>query len=395
MQKKRIIVTILFSLLVVAGGVLTILRYDAWFGNYSEESYQTPAQPHNIVLTCGADAMSERFISWRADTMLQTSSVQLIGLNHEEISIPATGQLLFTEGGKAAFYTAHLTNLTPGKYSYRCITANDTSALCSFVLVADSIESLLLFGDVQDRTITSSAAMYNLAFDTYPNVQYLAYVGDVLERAMDKFWQQWFISLNFRQAQVPVIAATGNHEYHKGIKKTLDKRWTAVFANPENGPYRYIGRSYFVDTQYARIIVIDTDGLFWFSDYTVTSTWLRYALRSNEKSWNIVIMHHPVHAVRKGRYNPTIYAAFSNALKDADVVFCGHDHNYVRYGEKPVYVLTSSADKLYPIKENLQADYQLSGEKVYEYIEIDAERLAIQTHVCATNKVCDSVRLIK
>ncbi len=394
MQKKRIIVTILFSLLVVAGGVLTILRYDAWFGNYSEDIYQTPKQPHNIVLTCGEDATSERFVSWRADTVLKTSSVELIGSNNV-ISIPAVGQLLTTEGGKAAFYKAHLTDLTVGEYSYRCITANDTSAFCTFTLVKDTTEQFLLFGDVQDRVVTSSAAMYNLAFDTYPNVQYVAYVGDILERPMDKFWQEWFVSLGFRQAHVPIIAATGNHDYHKGVIKTLDSRWTKVFVNPENGPYRYLGRSYFVDTQFARVVVLDTDGLFWLSDYTITSTWLRRVLHDNAKRWNIVIMHHPVYAAREGRVNPTIYAAFVNALKEADVVFCGHDHNYVRQGEKPVYVLTSSADKLYPIKKDLQADYVLSGEKVYEYVKLGAEYMIIKTHKVTDNVVCDSVRLVK
>ncbi len=392
--QKKIILFSLLSIVLVAGVVITILRWNAWFGNHTEQPYEVADFPHNIVLTCGEKATSERCISWRCDTVLRDAYLILYKSDSTIQTYPATGEIIATQAGKAAYYQSCLSNLSTGTYTYQCIVDNDSSSLYSFTIQDKAQESFLLFGDVQDRT-GSSATMFEQALTSHPDAQAMAFVGDMIERPLDEYWQLWFASMNNHQAQLPIIACTGNHDYHKGLIKRLDKRWTRVFRNPANGPYRFTGRTYFLDTQFARIIVLDTDALHTLSDYTITSTWLSKVLKENPKTWSIVIMHHPVYAARKGRMNPTIYAAFHRALKDADLVFCGHDHNYMRTGEKPVYILTSSADKVYPMKENVTADVVLSGEKVYEYITLNAQQLSVETYKVKDNTLFDSVQLVK
>ncbi len=392
--QKKIVVFSLLSIVLAAGIIVTILRWNAWFGNHTEQPYEVADFPHNIVLTCGEDATSERCISWRCDTVLRDAFLLLYTCDSVVQRYPAMGEMVVSQAGKAAYYQTHLSGLSAGTYAYQCVVDRDSSALYSFTIQDKAQESFLLFGDVQDRT-GSSAAMFEQAINSHPDAQAIVFVGDMIERPLDEYWQVWFTSMGGLQATFPIIACTGNHDYHKGLIKRLDTRWTRVFRNPENGPYRFTGRSYFIDTQFARMVVIDTDALHTLSDYTITSTWLSKVLKENPKTWSIVIMHHPVYAARKGRINPTIYATFYRALKDADLVFCGHDHNYMRKGEKPVYILTSSADKVYPIKENIVANAVLSGEKVYEYITLNAQQLSVQTYKVKENTLFDSVHLVK
>lgn len=392
-MRRKILLIVFFFIILAGVGIVCGIRWNAWFGNQPEKDYVVLLRPHNIVLTYGEDATADRVISWRADTLLQESFVTLLNEQGDTLNVPAEGEVVESRAGRAAFYKTCLHALPEGCYTYRCQSGFCTSEWRSFCVHADEGGQFLLFGDVQDKTGKSSTDLFSQAFEQQPDIDYAAFVGDIIERPTDNYWQLWFRSMQNRQERIPVVAATGNHEYLKGVIKKLDSRWAHVFVNPQNGPYRFTGTSYFVDFPLYRLVVIDTDALHRFSDYTITQTWLDKTLTQAQQPWKIVIMHHPVYAAGKGRNNPSIWLAFRRTLKKADLVFAGHDHNYMRRGEKPVYILTNSSDKFYVAKKKIKADKFASGTRFYEKVSVTADSIGVFTYQAETDSLFDQITI--
>ena len=396
-------------ILVLAGIVICALRWKAWFGNQPEAKYDVPDYPHNIVLTYGEKAAISRTVSWRAGEEVQPSELQLLRWRQQDTLIfQAEGDVIKSRMGKAAYYRVILDSLAAGNYSYRCCNPDFCSDWYSLYVPEhsgkQSMQEFLVFGDVQDKKGEASAFMFDQAFFNFqlnsqnPALAGMIFVGDIIERPANKYWQIFFSSLNGKQTEIPVIAATGNHEYLKGMHKVLDTRWTSIFGNPENGPERFSETTYFIDFPNCRIIVLDTDALQLFSDYTVMQTWLRKVLSERNNSWKIVVMHHPVYAAGKGRDNFAIRWVFHQPLKKADVVLCGHDHNYMRKTDKsgkPVYILTNSSEKFYEPKAEIEADCYASNLRFYEDMKVYADSLRIDTWNVETDSIFDSVVLRK
>ena len=212
--------------------------------------------------------------------------------------------------------------------------------------------------------------------------------------------------LHTRLDSLPIVAIPGNHEYLKGVVKTLPEQWKSVFPNPQNGPKRFLGTSYFVDFPHFRIITLDTDGLHRMSDYTQTVFWLKNTLRNAGDKFTLVMMHHPVYSTAKGRTNPFILLAFHGALREADIVFSGHDHNYARRTEyykarfwkkeePTIFIATNASNKAYPIKNSEKLDNSFSGEPVYEYLQITHNALHICTYKVNSGELLDEIVISK
>jgi hypothetical protein len=89
-----------------------------------------------------------------------------------------------------------------------------------------------------------------------------------------------------------------------------------------------------------RVIVIDTNPLVRAVYVTRTLTWLRRVMKEAGDRYVVVMMHHPVLSVAKGRFNSLIYATFRHALSEVDLAVAGHDHSYMR--RTPFVVLNAS-----------------------------------------------------
>ena len=211
--------------------------------------------------------------------------------------------------------------------------------------------------------------------------------------------------LGTRLDSLPIVAIPGNHEYLKGIVKTLPTHWKSIFPNPQNGPARFLGTSYYVDFPQLRLIALDTDGLHRISDYTQVAFWLKQTLRDAGTKFTIVMMHHPVYSTAEGRSNPIMWLAFHGALREADVVFSGHDHNYARRKvqykarfwkkeEPTIFIGTNASTKKYPIKTNIAYEASFSGEPVYEHLYITPSSLFIKTYNLHAGEVIDEVEIV-
>ena len=198
--------------------------------------------------------------------------------------------------------------------------------------------NFIVLGDIHSRL---TSADYDTLAARVPEADAVIQIGDWLERGQNYYYQlllrEW---TNSDLYGLPVITTPGNHEYSKGIHKTLSPIWEHAFPHPLNGPKDVPGASYFIDLPSVRLIAIDTNPLVRIVDLTRTMTWLRQTMNSADGRFIVVIMHHPVLSVAKGRANVSIYSAFRHILADADLVIAGHDHSYMR--RAPFVVLNTS-----------------------------------------------------
>lgn len=200
--------------------------------------------------------------------------------------------------------------------------------------------SFLVLGDIHSRL---SQAQYDSLAVHVPDADAIIQVGDWMERGQGYYYQ--LLLREYTESALcgkPVIAVPGNHEYSKGPVKRVSPVWENAFPHPHNGPVEVPGCSYFLDTDAARFIIIDTNPLDRLVYLTRTLTWYRYLQQSAEGRFVIVLMHHPVLSVGKGRFSPLIYSTFRHALGEADLVIAGHDHSYMR---RTPFVILNTAGK--------------------------------------------------
>ena len=264
--------------------------------------------------------------------------------------------------------------------------------------------SFLLLGDIHNSLTNSDMSLLS---ERHPDIQFWAQMGDWMERPYLCYEQMMYQSLlGTRLDSLPIVAIPGNHEYLKGIVKTLPEHWKTIFPNPQNGPARFLGTTYYVDFPQLRLIALDTDGLHRVSDYTQVAFWLKNNLRNAGKKFTVVMMHHPVYSFAQGRSNLLMWLAFHSAMREADVVFSGHDHNYARHTEHykarfwkkeepTIFIGTNASIKKYPVKENKKYEASLSGEPVYEHIFVTPNTLHISTYTIHSGERIDNVEIIR
>lgn len=402
-MKKRyiILLTILF-----AGSALTIWKWNTWFGNPPEAAYTTPQTPDRVILTLGEDGIHTRRISWRCDTTVTEGWVELVQEDvSDTLKLPAQGELVSSRSGRSAFYRTELTGLAPGKtYRYRVVNAPYASDWYTFSIPrADSALTFLYVGDIQDQVEGSTQELFRTIHRQHPDVDFWALGGDVIERPTDAYWSYWYSTMDSVAGKKPFLAATGNHEYLKGVVKTLDPRWTHSFSNPENGPKDFAGRSYVVQFKDLSYIVIDTDGIQGIPSLYRHRRWLEEVLAASDKKWKIVMMHHPVYSVRDGRNNFYVRYTFKPLFEKygVDLVLQGHDHGYSRITTKtkeqqktsPVYIVSSSSPKSYNIGFDRIHDRLGSNLQLYQYIRIHEDTLRYQAFTPA-QELYDDLLLI-
>lgn len=228
----------------------------------------------------------------------------------------------------------------------------------------DSVLTILVLGDIHSQL---TRADYDTLAARVPQADAVAQVGDWMERGQDYYYQlllrEW---TNSRLYGLPVIVTPGNHEYSKGVDKTLSPVWEHAFPHPHNGPVGVPGASYYEDLPGVRFICIDTNPLVRLVHLTRTLTWLRDAMNKADGRFVVVMMHHPVLSVGKGRANVLVYSAFRHTLADADLVLAGHDHSYMR---RTPFVLLNTAGKPKPQKYHYTPDTAFV-EPVYGVIQI-------------------------
>lgn len=374
-------------LLLVALGIWIAKRYRAWFISPAEVAYTVPHTIDRLTLTPGEDFLTQRTVSWRCDTLPQDSWLDYRSPDGADadtllISLPAEGKEVVTRAGRNYYYHAKINGLKPGRtYTYRVKTGELTSPWYRFSIPDSSAATDFIYiGDVQDPGNGGTQALLQRLRTLHPNPDFLALGGDQIEGPTDFYWEVWHRVIGDWTASTPVIAATGNHEYIKGLKRQLDPRWVPQYNYPANGPKGFERRSYYIDFPHMRLIVMDTNDIQWPASVFNHRTWLKNALETTVQPWKVVMFHHGVYSVRQGRMNPIIRYGFRSILEEggADLVLQGHDHAYSRITTKtesgtkttPVYIISSASPKHYRNGFSEQHDRIGSGLYLYQTIHV-------------------------
>lgn len=171
---------------------------------------------------------------------------------------------------------------------------------------------------------------------------------------------------------LPIVATPGNHECLKGLVPEIDPRWKHTFASPLNGAKGDVGQSYYFETAELCFIVLNSN--IWSNplDLWRQYQWAKKVLKQSDKKWKMVLYHHPMYAVKKGRSNSLVHRPFKHLFEQYGVqlVLQGHDHGYSRsstHGNTPLYLVSSCSPKTYkvdpkPIHDKVGADLQLVQE---------------------------------
>ncbi|MCQ2345477.1 MAG: metallophosphoesterase [Paludibacteraceae bacterium] len=247
---------------------------------------------------------------------------------------------------------------------------------------------IVVLGDVHNQLVDSQ---WKAIYQRHPSIDCYAQAGDFMERCYNYYIQELYHQLSGTGFDsIPILAVPGNHEYRKGIIRRLPDRWLQMFPNPQNGPSGMKGSTYYVDMNGLRLILIDTNPLQRLSDYTRLNTWVNQVINDGKESGRYVmaIMHHPVHSVAKGRSNPLIALTLIRALKKADVVFTGHDHNYNR---RLPFIGTTATARSHRINNKNSADIVHTGDQLYEWVTIYGSTMMIETRMVDTGEVIDVI----
>lgn len=406
-MKRRILGYIIALLLLFSAGIWIASRWNVWFSNIPESSFTASNISDRITLTPGEDLMTQRNVSWRCGRTLNDSRLVLVSSTDTTIW-KAKGEEIKARGTHDAYYAANIVNLAPGaSYKYRVETGDKLSRWYSFKMPADTLKTrrFLYFGDVQDTIGGDSHTMFEKLYKKFNNVDFWACGGDLIERPLNKYWNYLYATTDSIFAMVPILNTAGNHDYVKSFMPHIDERWTKTFVYPENGAKRALGSSYYIDMPDLRIMVLDTHGINSMMTAVSEYQWLKKALQGAEGKWKVVMMHHPIYSVRKGRDNLTVRNTFNPLIQKYGVhlVLQGHEHGYSRYiaengewsGNHPVYIVSVASYKMYPTKKDVPGTKIIGGKKMYQTIDYDSKNMIMRAYELDTDKLIDEVKITK
>ena len=404
---KRLVKILIVAIALIASAFWVSSRWDAWFYNVPEEPYASALVPDRITLTPGEDFMSERTVSWRCGDEVKPSKLLLASDSNDTVAIEAEGTVVESRGGRDAFYAVQLEGLKAGHiYRYRVETEGCEPVEWHTFKMPDakpsSSRSFLFFGDVQDTLGGDSGKWFSKLYKKYPEVEFWACAGDLIERPIDAYWNYLYECTDTILASMPLFNATGNHDYIKSLYRKADPRWKHTFVYPDNGATTAKGISYYVDLPGMRFIVIDTDGLQDAMTLAGCYKWLRSCLREAGNKWKVVMYHHPAYSVRDGRNNYLIRNTFVPLFDKygVDLVLQGHEHGYMRVNgnegeeKRPVYIVSYMSPKSYKARKSRGLKV-IADTRMYQVVDYTDSEITFKAYSLDTDSLLDYVKIKK
>ena len=396
---KLLIVSILLSIIIIVCSV----KWNTWFSNPLEPTYVSNDFPTRIQLTFGNDGQFSRNVSWQCGDTLEASQLFIVKTGTTDTTnVIAEGKIINTKGGTTVSYHAKLSDLTKGEYSYCVITGDKQSDWYNFNISDEKSFRFIYIGDIQDTIGGNVKNLFTSINRCEKDAAFWILGGDVVERPQDRYWNEYFTSMDSISQTIPVIACPGNHDYYKGISVKLDERFIYNFSYLLDS--RSDGHAVF-DTRYgdAAIITLDSNCDTW----TLFSQrrWLKQALqKAQDAKWKIVVLHHPLYSVR-GKYRHLfLRRLFDPLIREygVDIVLQGHEHCYARMITKdknnsaktPIYLISQASPKDYRINYYKEYDRFGNGLRFYQTIDVSADTLSLKAFT-ENGDLYDNVCIIK
>ena len=392
-----------FALLLL----LAILGYLVWiklFYKPEELGISFTSTPDRITLLVGEELSSSRYITWRCNsTIEQNSYVELISYGKDTTKIPAKGTITKNRSSKAAYYSAKLTNLTTGNYSYRVVNNSVKSKWNNFSLAAnrDSITNFIYIGDIQDAMHNISPKDFKKIDSLAPNAEFWAFGGDMVQRPIDGYWDYWYNSLDSIARSIPLASVPGNHEYFEGLPFKCDPRWQASYNPYGNGPKGDRYHSFYFTNSQICFISFDSNNCL-INPFTMYYhyKWMEEIMSKNSDKWIFVMQHHPLYSLSKSRNNFGIRNILRPLYEKYNVtlVLQGHDHAYGRRATKkeegnncinaedsleaqpPIYIVSSCSPKTYKDIDVSKYDVTTIQQRLFQTISVTSDTLKYNSY---------------
>lgn len=412
-NKKKGILLSLITLLVLGLGILTYVRWEAWFGNPAEPPYEVSDQPSRVLLTFGNEGELSRWVSWMCGTEVDESArLCLADTLGDTIFVKPVGEVFESRAGRAAYYRAEVIGLLPQmEYAYRVENQKGCSPWYRFRTSDPKAErfSFLYVGDVQDTIGGVANQLLKQAIRQHPEVEFVAFGGDLIERPMDKYWAETFRSIDSICTAMPILNLTGNHDYLKYMIRRCERRFALVF------PYFLQGMEVRSDENHLFSFTYhNTDFFLLDSDRGVgflyaQRQWLKEQLARSTSPHRIAMLHHPLYSVKRKNNNLEVRWMFNDLIQEAnvDLVLQGHEHAYTRCTtdelpqpdtfctQPPLYVISHCSPKNYSIHPSERFAPVLSGSRYYQVVSVDASSVSMRVYDAMDGEQVDYVRINK
>ncbi len=224
---------------------------------------------------------------------------------------------------------------------------------------------------------------------------FILHTGDLIyPRGEDgDYPKQFFAPYKTLIANAVFYPAIGNHD----LSTADGSAWLKNFVLPGKELY------YHFDYSNADFIALNSNTV---DDESVE--WLDAELAKCDKDWKFVYFHHPPFSNAAGRNGPR---GGNNAVRDrwlpvmkkhrVDLVFCGHDHLYTRFGQvgseamDPVVIVEGCGGKnLYQTVYNEKVQFTDNKNFGFGMVEVYGKTLRFR-HITADGKVLDTFTITK
>lgn len=239
------------------------------------EQHQPGTAPDRVVATLTGDPATTRAISWRTDDSVTDAVAQIAeATDWTEFADAAdtveasTSPLDADRGHTAHFHTVNFDDLEPGTtYVYRVgdPSTESWSEWIEFSTAEQDTEpfEFIFLGDAQNDVKEHWTRVVERAYSHSPDTELMVHPGDLVDVAdRDHEWGEWTQATARNGAQIPTLAAPGNHEYFREDgSRELSEHWHAQFAYPDNGPTGhedYANTVYSVDYQGVRFVSLNS-----------------------------------------------------------------------------------------------------------------------------------------
>ena len=314
-----------------------------------------------LLLFCNENR-SFRIVEGPLVQLASESGVTLVWSGSEEIAndvrISVEGdERLETVTPAGLRYRLRLDGLTAGRHYEYSISAAETELFRGRFLTNKTNREafrILVFGD----SGTGGRRQYQLA-DEFPQVKpdLVLHTGDVVYEhgERDGYEKRFFEPYAELISGVNLWPTLGNHDMHPPGN---GKPYRDVFELPLNGPAGLIPEEhYWFDYSSARIAVINSTSPDRETNLRAIAPWLEQVFASSQSTWRFVLSHYCPYSVDHDR--PVLKEQLVPLFErlDIDVVFCGHDHFYMRTplmkqgaisddGSGVVYIVSGAAGAL-------------------------------------------------
>lgn len=205
--------------------------------------------------------------------------------------------------------------------------------------------TFLYMSDSQDGD-AEYGSLWKMAFEHakahHSEAAFLLHGGDIIQNSGDeKLWKNMFEDIREYAMSLPIMPASGNHDYWRGgyllgRLHLINDHFNISLCeqNTENGIY------YSFDYGHCHFTVLNS-GDFIETNGGLKKTqldWLENDLKRTEKKWKIVMIHNPIHSPGKYGSQDGWWTVPKKALKPqltpifgkyhVDLCLCGHDHVY-------------------------------------------------------------------